>query len=75
MNDDNIPPNNNQFDLDQTSTELHKSWISHTPQTFSIYDDKHEPIGKLPLLMFWYNKIENTHATKSTSKIIELIKM
>ncbi len=74
--DDSISPisiKNNQLDFDQPSNELYQSWISRTPQTFAICNDDYEPIGKLPLLMFWYNQIENTHATKCTSKIIKYI--
>jgi hypothetical protein len=57
-----------QFDFDQQSSEVYKSWISRTPQTFVVYNDKREPIAKLPLHMFWYNNVEITHATKCTSK-------
>ncbi len=74
--DDIISPistETNQFDFDQPSNELYQSWISRTPHTFPICNDKDEPIGKLPLLMFWYNQIKNTHATKCTSKIIKYI--
>lgn len=58
----------NQLDLDQQSSEIYKSWTSRTPQTFTVYNDQREPIAKLPLHMFWYNKVEITHATKCTSK-------
>jgi hypothetical protein len=61
-------PKTGQFDFDQSSNEAYKSWISRTPQTFAAYNDKREPIAKLPLHMFWYNKVEITHATKCTSK-------
>ncbi len=59
---------NDQFDFDQQSNEVYKSMISRTPPTFTVYNDKREPIAKLPLHMFWYNKVEITHATKCTSK-------
>ncbi|CAF0832105.1 unnamed protein product [Didymodactylos carnosus] len=52
--------------LDSTSTDLYQSIVSRTPQTYPIYNDKRETIGKLPLLLFWYNKIEINQAAKST---------
>ena len=58
----------NQLDLDPHSSEIYKSWIARTPQTFTVYNDQREPIAKLPLHMFWYNNVEITHATKCTSK-------
>ncbi|CAF3143203.1 unnamed protein product [Rotaria sp. Silwood2] len=58
-----------QFDFNETSNKLYQLWISRAPQLFSIYNTKHESIGKLPLIMFWYNKIEQTHATKCTMTI------
>lgn len=57
-----------QLDFDQQSSETYKSWVSRTPQTFAVYNDQREPIAKLPLHMFWYHKVEITHATKCTSK-------
>jgi hypothetical protein len=66
---------NTSSDFDHSSNELYKSWISRTPPVFLIYNNKNESIGKLPLLMFWYNKLENTRATKYTSKMIEFIKI
>ncbi|CAF3670731.1 unnamed protein product [Rotaria socialis] len=60
---------NHQHDFDQRSSNIYQSWISRTPQLFSIYDPDDESIGKLPLLMFWYNKTEQTHSTKSTMTI------
>ncbi len=66
---------NDQLNFDQSSNELYQSWISRTPPTFLIYNNKHQSIGKLPLLMFWYDKLENTHATKSTSKIRKCIEI
>ncbi|CAF1079468.1 unnamed protein product [Rotaria sordida] len=70
--DDSVPNvskpvlKNDQLDFDQQSNEVYKSWISRTPQTFTAYNDKREPIAKLPLHMFWYNKVQITHATKCT---------
>ncbi|CAF1243358.1 unnamed protein product [Adineta ricciae] len=55
-----------QLEFEELSYDLYKSWISRTPQTFTVYNDKREPIAKLPLHMFWYNKVEITHATKCT---------
>ncbi len=66
--EDNLSTNN-PLDFDQSSNTLYQSWIARTPPIFSIYNKKSESIGKLPLLMFWYNKIENSHATKSTSRM------
>jgi hypothetical protein len=66
---------NSQLDFDQSSNDLYQSWTSRTPPTFLIYNNKNQSIGKLPLLMFWYDKLENTHATKSTSNIRELIEI
>ncbi|CAF1217839.1 unnamed protein product [Rotaria sp. Silwood1] len=57
------------YDFDQTSNKLYQLWNSRAPQLFSIYNTKHESIGKLPLIMFWYTKIEQTHATKCTMTI------
>ncbi|UJR15323.1 hypothetical protein I4U23_002275 [Adineta vaga] len=65
----NISKKSIRFDLDQTSSELYYTYLSHTPQIFTIYDDKHEPMGELPLLMFWYNKFGNMQATKSTMTV------
>lgn len=59
---------NDQLDLDPQSSELYKLWLSRTPQTFAVYNEKRETVAKLPLHMFWYNKVEITHATKCTSK-------
>ncbi|CAF3690919.1 unnamed protein product [Adineta steineri] len=56
----------NQLEFEEQSYDLYKAWISRTPQTFTVYNDKREPIGKLPLHLFWYNKVEVTHATKCT---------
>ncbi|CAM4862893.1 unnamed protein product [Rotaria socialis] len=55
-----------QFDFDQQSSEVYKLWISRTPQTFAVYNEKRESVAKIPLQMFWYNKVEITHATKCT---------
>ncbi|CAF3803079.1 unnamed protein product [Rotaria sp. Silwood1] len=57
------------YEFDQTSNKLYQLWNSRAPQLFSIYNTKHESIGKLPLIMFWYTKIEQTHATKCTMTI------
>jgi hypothetical protein len=57
-----------QHNFDQASAELYKAWLTRTPQSYGIYNEKHENIGKLPLHMFWYNQIEMTHATKCTSR-------
>lgn len=62
------PIKTDQLDFDQQSNEIYKSWISRIPQTFAVYNDKREPIAKLPLHLFWYNKVQITHATKCTSK-------
>ncbi|CAF3579709.1 unnamed protein product [Rotaria sp. Silwood1] len=70
--DDSVPnvpkpvSTNDQLDFDQQSNEVYKSWISRTPQTFTVYNDKREIVAKLPLHMFWYNKVQITHATKCT---------
>jgi len=58
----------NQTSFDQQSTDLYKSWTSRTPQAYVVYNDKREPIAKLPLHLFWYHQVEITHATKCTSK-------
>ena len=77
--DDSVPTapkpavQKDQLDFDQPSSELYKSWISRTPQTFAVYNDKREPIAKLPLHMFWYHKVEITNATKCTSKSLNLL--
>ncbi len=63
-----VVPETDQLDFEELSNDLYKAWIARTPQTFTVYNDKREPIGKLPLHMFWYNKVEITHATKCTSK-------
>ncbi|CAF0997800.1 unnamed protein product [Adineta ricciae] len=65
-NNNNIPRKNIRLDLDQPSNEVYQACLSIPPRTFSIYDDQHESVAELPLLMFWYDKIENTQATKST---------
>jgi hypothetical protein len=49
--------------------------MSRTPPTFLIYNNKHQSIGKLPLLMFWYDKLESTQATKGTSKVKQLMEI
>ncbi|CAF0888724.1 unnamed protein product [Rotaria sordida] len=70
--DDNVSKTSlekHQFNFDDISNKLYQSWISRTPHLFSIYNNKHESIGKLPLIMFWYNQIEQTHATKCTMTI------
>ncbi|CAF0948780.1 unnamed protein product [Adineta steineri] len=64
--DDNTSIKSTSYVFDQSSNEIYRSWMSHTPQTFPIYNDEDESIARLPLIMFWYNKIENTHATKCT---------
>ena len=61
-------PRTTQLEFEELSYDLYKSWISRTPQTFTVYNEKRESIAKLPLHMFWYNKVEITHATKCTSK-------
>ncbi|CAF5144944.1 unnamed protein product, partial [Rotaria magnacalcarata] len=43
---------NEQFDFDQQSSEIYKLWISRTPQTFAVYNEKRESIAKIPLQMF-----------------------
>lgn len=60
-------PKTSQLEFDELSHDLYRSWISRNPQTFTVYNEKREAIGKLPLHMFWYNLVEITHATKCTS--------
>lgn len=70
------PSSTNKFiDLDRSSTELYQSWIIRTPQLFPIYSKENETIGRLPLLMFWFNKTENRFATKCTSRFANSIEM
>ena len=72
MDNNNIPRKTIRLDLDQPSNEVYQTCLSIPPRTFSIYDDQHEPVAELPLFMFWYDKIENTQATKSTSILLVL---
>ncbi|CAF1042089.1 unnamed protein product [Adineta ricciae] len=69
MDHNNVPRKNTRLDLDQPSNEVYQTYLSNPPRTFAIYDDQHEPVAELPLLMFWYDKIENTQATKSTMTV------